>query len=240
MTFVQPSVRAWAAGPVPSLRRFRTPGLSRCSTDCLPRSSGPIGRDERGAEGAESEGTPVPASRVRGSRRGGTLTGRPRRWEDAAPAPRGRDGILAPRRRTPMEPTIPAALSRRAALAGLGASGLGLALAARPISAAAQEASPTATAAALPPLVAEWQAAVASHNLDRILALFTPDGIWEEVPLNVFAQGQDAIRAHLQGVFAATADIAYAVASGFATGDRMAAEWTVSGTVTGDFPGLPP
>src|SRR5262245_55065564 len=121
-----------------------------------------------------------PASAVRGCR----------------PGPAAGSSRIAPRRRTPMESTIPAALSRPAALAGLGASGLGLALAARPISAAAQEASPTATAATLPPLVAEWQAAVASHDLDRILALFTPDGIWEEVPLNVFAQGQDAIRAH--------------------------------------------
>ena len=106
--------------------------------------------------------------------------------------------------------------------------------------AGAQEADPAATPPTLPPLLAEWEAAMATHDLDQILALFTADAVWQEVPLNVDAHGQDAIRAHLQGVFTATADITYDVAGGFATGDRMAAEWTVSGTVTGDFPGLPP
>lgn len=106
--------------------------------------------------------------------------------------------------------------------------------------ASAQESTPAATPPVLPPLLAEWETAMASHDLDRILALFTADAAWQEVPLNVDAQGHDAIRAHLEGVFAATADIAYDVSSGFATGDQMAAEWTVSGTVTGNFPGLPP
>jgi steroid delta-isomerase-like uncharacterized protein len=81
---------------------------------------------------------------------------------------------------------------------------------------------------------------MATHDPDRILALFAADAAWQEVPLNVDARGQAAIRAHLEGPFSATPDIAYDVAEGFATGDRMAAEWTVSGTVTGDFPGLPP
>jgi steroid delta-isomerase-like uncharacterized protein len=104
----------------------------------------------------------------------------------------------------------------------------------------AQEASPAATPPALPPLLAEWEAAMATHDPDRILALYAADAVWEEVPLNLVARGTEEIRAHLEGLFAATADIAYDVASGFATADRMAAEWTVSGTVTGDFPGLPP
>jgi steroid delta-isomerase-like uncharacterized protein len=128
-------------------------------------------------------------------------------------------------------------LSRRSALRRLGGGGLAaLALAAGRRQTAAQEATPEA----LPAILAEWEAAMATHDPEQILALYTDDALWEEVPLNVVARGQEAIRAHLDGVFAATPDIVYDVSSGFAAGDRAVAEWTISGTLTGDFPGLPP
>ncbi len=106
--------------------------------------------------------------------------------------------------------------------------------------AGAQEASPAATPPALPPLLAEWEAAMATHDPDRILALYAADAVWEEVPLNLVARGTEEIRAHLEGLFAATPDIDYDVTGGFATDDRAVAEWTITGTLTGDFPGLPP
>jgi steroid delta-isomerase-like uncharacterized protein len=128
-------------------------------------------------------------------------------------------------------------LSRRTALRRLGGSGLAaLALATGSGRAAGQEATPPA----LPALLGEWEAAMATHDPDQILTLFTDDALWEEVALNVAASGPEAIRAHLEGVFAATPDISYDVTGGFAAGDRMAAEWIISGTLTGDFPGLPP
>src|SRR5687767_9481925 len=105
--------------------------------------------------------------------------------------------------------------------------------------AVAQEGTP-ATPAALPPLLAEWEAAMATHDPDRILALYTNDAVWEEVPLNLVARGPEEIRAHLERLFAATPDIAYDVTAGFVAGDRAAAEWAITGTLTGDFPGLPP
>jgi steroid delta-isomerase-like uncharacterized protein len=112
-------------------------------------------------------------------------------------------------------------------------------IAAAALVAVAQEAAP-ATPAALPPLLTDWGAAMATHDPDRILALYAADAVWEEVPLNLVLNGSDEIRAHLGRLFAATPDIAYDVTGGFATGDRAAAEWIVSGTLTGDFPGLPP
>ena len=47
---------------------------------------------------------------------------------------------------------------------------------------------------------AEWEAAMATHDPDRILALFTDDALWEEVPLNVAARGTEAIREVLAGL----------------------------------------
>jgi hypothetical protein len=63
---------------------------------------------------------------------------------------------------------------------------------------------------------------------------------WEGVPLGLVARGTEEIRVHLGLLFAANApDIAYDLTGSFAAGDRAAAEWPVSGTLTGDFPGLP-
>jgi steroid delta-isomerase-like uncharacterized protein len=92
----------------------------------------------------------------------------------------------------------------------------------------------------LPPFLSTWESAMASHDPDRILALHATDAVWEEVPLNLVARGHEEIHAHLERLFSATPDITYDVTAGFATGDQAVADWTVTGTLTGDFPGLPP
>ena len=104
----------------------------------------------------------------------------------------------------------------------------------------AQEASPAASPAALPPPLAEWATAVNSGDVDQVLTLFTEDGVWEEVAIGLAAQGPDEIGAHLDRLFTAVPDIAFDVSSGFVAGDRALVEWTVSGTYSSDFPGLPP
>jgi steroid delta-isomerase-like uncharacterized protein len=132
-------------------------------------------------------------------------------------------------------------LTRRAALTRVSAGAFGLTLATSRFGALAQEATPVpGTPAALPPLLAAWEAAMATHDPDQILALYTADALWEEVALNVSARGGDEIRAHLERVFAATPDITYDLTIGFVAGDRAAAESIISGSVTGNFPGLPP
>jgi steroid delta-isomerase-like uncharacterized protein len=103
-----------------------------------------------------------------------------------------------------------------------------------------QEASPAAAPADLPPVLAEWAAAVNSGDVDRVLALFTDDGVWEEVAIGLAAQGPDEIGAHLDRLFTAVPDFNFDVTSGFVAGDRALVEWTVSGTYSSDFPGLPP
>lgn len=104
----------------------------------------------------------------------------------------------------------------------------------------AQDASPAASPADLPPLLAQWAAAVNSGDVDQVLALFTEDGLWEEVAIGLAARGPDEIGAHLDRLFTAVPDITFDVSSGFMAGDRAVVEWTVSGTYRSDFPGLPP
>ncbi len=105
---------------------------------------------------------------------------------------------------------------------------------------AAQETSPAASPAILPPLLAEWLAAFNDGDPDQILALYADDALWEEVAIGLSARGPDQIRAHLDALFAATPDIAYEVTDAVVTDDRAVLEWVVTGTLTADFPGLPP
>jgi len=105
---------------------------------------------------------------------------------------------------------------------------------------AAQEASPAASPAALPPPLGDWAAAWAVGDVEGILATFTDDADFEEVPIGVVTHGQDELRAHLEGLKAAFPDISIVVTGGLVAGDRAAAEWTFTGTYSGQFPGLPP
>jgi steroid delta-isomerase-like uncharacterized protein len=50
----------------------------------------------------------------------------------------------------------------------------------------------------------------------------------------------DEIGAHLDRIFTAEPDFSFDVSRGFVAGHRAVAEWTVSGTYSSDFPGLPP
>jgi len=107
-------------------------------------------------------------------------------------------------------------------------------------SVAAQEASPAASPAALPPPLGEWAAAYGSGDADRLLALYTDDALWEEVAIGLAAHGQDEIRAHLDRLYTAVPDFTVDVTNGFVSGDQAVVEWVISGTYTSDFPGLPP
>ena len=106
--------------------------------------------------------------------------------------------------------------------------------------AVAQEASPAASTVDLPPLLAEWAAAVNSADVDQVLALYTDDALWEEVAIGLAASGQDEIRAHLDRLYTAVPDFTVDVTNGFVAGDQAVVEWEISGTYRSDFPGLPP
>jgi steroid delta-isomerase-like uncharacterized protein len=106
---------------------------------------------------------------------------------------------------------------------------------------AAQAASPAATPAALPPPLDAWDAAWASGDIETILATYTEDVVFEEVPFHLVVRGQDELRAHLEAFYAAFPDITFVVTGdAFVAGDRAAVEWTASGTYTGQIPGMPP
>jgi steroid delta-isomerase-like uncharacterized protein len=105
----------------------------------------------------------------------------------------------------------------------------------------AQDASPAATPASLPPPLDAWDAAWASGDIETILAAYSDDVVFEEVPFNLVVQGQEELRAHLQALYTAFPDIAFAATGdAFLSGEWAAVEWTATGTYSGQIPGMPP
>ena len=106
--------------------------------------------------------------------------------------------------------------------------------------ATAQEASPTPALDSLPAPLATWVTAWETGDVEGILAAYTDDAVLEDVALGTVARGKDEIRAYVEGQFAASSDLSIRTTSIFVAGDWAANEWTLTGTYTGQIPGLPP
>jgi steroid delta-isomerase-like uncharacterized protein len=74
---------------------------------------------------------------------------------------------------------------------------------------------------------------------ERLLALFADDCVYEDVTLGLVARGKEELRSFVSRAFAAIPDFKYGVTSRFAASQWAVIEWVMSGTHTGDFPGMP-
>jgi steroid delta-isomerase-like uncharacterized protein len=138
----------------------------------------------------------------------------------------------------PARPVVPM-LSRRDSLTHLVGGGLGLLLAAPHLGVSAQEAAPAATPGTLSPLIAQWVAAWNAHDPEQLVALYTPDGVYEEIPTNIVAEGPDAIRAFAEGNFAAFSDLTVRTQAAFAAEEWAVLQAIFAGRYTGQIPGAP-
>lgn len=82
-------------------------------------------------------------------------------------------------------------------------------------------------------------AAMSAHDVDAFLSLFTDDCVYEDVPLGIVNKGKQEVGAFIRATFAAVPDFRMERTGLFVAGDRAACEWVMSGTQTGDFPGIP-
>lgn len=62
----------------------------------------------------------------------------------------------------------------------------------------AQEASPEASAASLPPLLRAWADAYTAGDAAAVAALYTEDGVYEDVPSGRIARGREEIAGYLE------------------------------------------
>ena len=85
----------------------------------------------------------------------------------------------------------------------------------------------------------DWAQHWSSHDLDRLLLLFTDDVVFEDVAQGRVHRGKDGLRAFAEGVFAGFPDVTLELTSRFATGSQGGGEWVMRGTNRGDSPGMP-
>ena len=129
-------------------------------------------------------------------------------------------------------------LSRRTILHRLGRAGAVAATAATlgPPLVRAQTPAASGTMAAI---TEAWTAAWNSHDAAQVAALFTPDGVYEDLAFDLYASGTDEITAFAEGFFTAAPDLHIDLLAGFASDEWAAAEWLFSGTDTGGVAGEP-
>ena len=94
---------------------------------------------------------------------------------------------------------------------------------------------------ALERLLEQWGAAWSSSNVEKLLALFTDDVVYEDVTLGAVNHGRDALRDFATAVFAAFDDLKFELKSRVVASDGKAGamEWAWRGRQTKDLPGLP-
>jgi steroid delta-isomerase-like uncharacterized protein len=143
--------------------------------------------------------------------------------------PRRSFAPIAPLVHPDAEPT-----SRRLALRRLGSAGVVVASATIVPTLAHAE-----TAIAAPSIAEAWTAAWNSHQSARVTALFTPDGMYEDLAFGLTAHGTEEIAKFADGFFQAAPDLHIKLVAGFGTTDWAAAEWIFSGTDTGGVAGTP-
>ena len=78
-------------------------------------------------------------------------------------------------------------------------------------------------------------AAWASHDPERVVALFTDDGYYEDVPFGLDATGSAALRVFARDFLAAVPDLQVACTATATVGGHGSVEWTFSGTDVGIF-----
>jgi steroid delta-isomerase-like uncharacterized protein len=84
-----------------------------------------------------------------------------------------------------------------------------------------------------------YYAALNSHDAAKIAALWTEDGVLDDVVSGQVTHGKKELKASFNGIFAAFPDVKWELKSFFSAGDQIAAEWVETGTQTGDWAGIP-
>ena len=74
-----------------------------------------------------------------------------------------------------------------------------------------------------------WAAAWSSGDVERVAAVFTPDGVYEDVPSETIAEGSDALKGWAQSYFDAFTEVAQSVVSWNTIPGGAVAEWLVEG-----------
>ncbi len=95
------------------------------------------------------------------------------------------------------------------------------------------------TVVALQQVFDDWGRHWSTHDMARLLTLFTADVVYEDVTMGAVNHGKAELRAFGEGFFEGFPDVTFEVTSRFACGAWGGLEWVMRGTHRGDLPGMP-
>jgi steroid delta-isomerase-like uncharacterized protein len=97
--------------------------------------------------------------------------------------------------------------------------------------------TPATSPGAMPTVAEAWAAAWNSHDPAQMGALFTPDGLYEDMAFGLVSHGTEEITAFANELFTVAPDVRIDSRAGFGTEAWATAEWLFSGTDTGGLAG---
>lgn len=74
---------------------------------------------------------------------------------------------------------------------------------------------------------------------DLVASFFTADGVFEDLAFAAKFEGKDGVRSFVELTYAGVPDFKVVPTRVVVEGDKAAAAWTMTGTHSGDLPGLP-
>jgi steroid delta-isomerase-like uncharacterized protein len=83
-------------------------------------------------------------------------------------------------------------------------------------------------------------AAWASRDVEKILSFYADDVIYEDLAMGKVNHGKEELRAFIKPMLARCPNLKVEMKSFFASGDHLCIQVVLSGTQTGNVPGLPP
>ena len=94
-------------------------------------------------------------------------------------------------------------------------------------------------AAANAQLIQEYYAAWSRQDVDGVVAFFEETSVFDERAFEAGFKGLEEIRGFVEMTYAGSPDFTVIPQRITGSGDDLAVEWQMSGTHTGDMPGLP-
>ena len=89
-------------------------------------------------------------------------------------------------------------------------------------------------------LFTDYDAAWASHDVEKIVPFFTDGCIYVDIASGVVSRGKEELKAFIKTTLAAFPDYKVKVKSFFIAGDWVGSKWIMSDTRTGPSPNLSP
>jgi steroid delta-isomerase-like uncharacterized protein len=78
-----------------------------------------------------------------------------------------------------------------------------------------------------------------SHDVEKVLALYSDDCIYQDFALGRMNRGKEELKTFVESTFAWSPDVHFELRTAYSAGEWAFSEWVMKGTHTGSAPNLP-